>query len=92
MELGEGERIWNTLDAIVSLSTYLFIFALHFLVFRANKRKMMLNNRDSIQFSHTLTDREITQYGQRLVQENKGKVGLSWQHTSSISSSLSHIH
>lgn len=53
VELGEGEWIWNMLDAIVSLSTYLFIFALHFLVFRVNKLKMMLNNRDSIQFFHT---------------------------------------
>lgn len=38
------------------------------------------------------SDREIEQHGQRLVQENKGKMGLSWQRTSSISNSLSNIH
>jgi len=86
-ELREGEWMWNSLGAFVSLSTCLFTFALHFRIFRVDKCKMILNKRDSFHFSSTLTDREIEQHGQRLVQENKEKVGLSWQHTSSISSS-----
>lgn len=53
---------------------------------------MILDNKDSFQLPPTVTDRETEQRGQRLVQENKEKGGLSWQHSSFISRSLSNIH
>lgn len=62
----------NTLHAFVSLSMCLFAFALCFLVFRLNKCEMILNNRDSFQFSCTLTGK-LNNTDRDLYKETKGK-------------------